>query len=221
MVFHISNPLSSTAARSVPKLALRSHAAARTRTERLDWAQGEGLTYLAEKAPGQEADLEPGRLSTPPAAYPCTSPSSVKLYCTLCAKYVTPSASALKQHCYGVPRKGKADEQGGEFMASEHAKKVEKLKDRASSTRFTATCGTGTPDSDYCSCLLVSTLTCYPLCCYPVACCSPKVYAPVQSESEPLPAPKKPLAHLHLRVTGWFLKPRHSLLGDLIWSLIG
>lgn len=41
-------------------------------------------------------------------------------------KSVSASSSAIKQHCLGFPKKGKK----GEFMASEHAQKVEKRKQR-------------------------------------------------------------------------------------------
>ena len=90
-------------------------------------------------------------------------------------------------------------------MASEHAKKVEKLKDRASR----ALEGSQPPVAQAHPTPIIVHVCLFPLSLATHYVFSPKVNVPVQSESEPLPAPKKPLAHLHLRVTGCFLKPRH------------
>ena len=99
-------------------MARIAHTAACSTSEWVAWAHTEGMVDFVEDAE------DPGVL--------CLVVNSVgnllflgKVYYLLCCKKLVPSSDGLKVHCYGAKNR-----KTGEFVPSQHAKKVQKRKER-------------------------------------------------------------------------------------------
>ena len=98
----------------------KSHSASRSAAQWVEWASSENMPDIIEDA--HEAG-EHASFSFFPHFYLCLG----KVYCVLCAKSLVPSASSLRQHCFGY-YKGTGENR--KFIESDHLKKAKKRKER-------------------------------------------------------------------------------------------
>ena len=100
----------------------KSHSSSRTVEQWVDWAHSEGFVDIVEKPAKGEGKL--GVFPTDQHLLQFFFLFSGKVYCSLCASFLTPTSQILKQHCQGRSSKD------GVFQESPHAKKVKLRESR-------------------------------------------------------------------------------------------
>eukprot|EP00667_Euglena_gracilis_P014631 EG_transcript_15176 len=110
-------------------MAPKSHAAKRDVQQWVAWAASEGFTDIT--VTDHEGNTFPGVVSQRIRLLKVRCFAPGKVYCTLCAKFLVPSSTSLKQHCNGYYYRSGGDGEK-KFFETEHCRKV-KLRDAKAS----------------------------------------------------------------------------------------